>query len=66
MIEFAKKLKSLNKFNVELEGNPEDIIENPREWAKRTAEQSIIQNIPRYLKAKKLGKEFADELKNKN
>ena len=63
MIEFAKKLKNLNKFDVKLKGKPEDIIEKPREWAKKTAEQSIIENIPRYIKAKKLGKEFADGIK---
>ena len=63
MIEFAKKLKSLNKFDIKLEGNVEDIMENPKEWAKGVAEFSIIENIPRYIKAKKLGKEFADGIK---
>ena len=66
MIEFAKKLKNLNKFDVKLKGKPEDFIEKPREWAKKTAEQSIIDHIPRYLKAKKLGKDFANAIKNKN
>ena len=63
MIEFAKKLKSLNKFDIKLEGNVKDIIKKPKEWAKKIAEQSIIENIPRYIKAKKLGKEFADGIK---
>ena len=63
MIEFAKKLKSLNKFDVKLEGNVKDIIKKPKEWAKGIAEQSIIDNIPRYIKAKKLGKGFADGIK---
>ena len=65
MIEFAKKLKQLNKFNVELEGDVAEIISNPKEWAEKFAEQAIIQNIPRYLEAKKLGKGFASGIKNK-
>ena len=63
MIEYAKKLKTLNKFDINLEGNIKDIIKKPKEWAKGIAEQSIIREIPRYRKAKKLGKEFADGIK---
>ena len=65
MIGFAKKLKQLNKFDIEFEGNVADIIENPKEWAEKFAEQTIIQNVPRYLEAKRLGKGFASEIKNK-
>ena len=66
MIEFAKKLKDLNKFDIDFEGNIESIIANPREWAELYAEKTIVENIPRYMNAKELGKEFADEIKNKN
>ena len=66
MIEFAKKLKDLNKFDINFEGNIESIIANPREWAELHAEKTIVENIPRYMNAKELGKEFADEIKNKN
>ena len=62
MIGFAKKLKKLNKFDIEFEGNVEDIIENPKEWAEKFAEKTVVENIPRYLEAKKLGKEFADDI----
>ena len=65
MIEYAKKLKQLNKFKVELEGEVPEIINNPKEWAEKFAEQTIIQNVPRYLEAKRLGKGFANEIKNK-
>ena len=64
MIEYAKKLRELNKFDIEFEGKIEDIIENPREWAKLSAEGGMLDNIPRYLEAKKLGKEFASDIKN--
>lgn len=66
MIEFAKKLKDLNKFDIDFEGNIESIIANPREWAELYAEKTIVENIPRYMNAKELGKEFADEIRNRN
>ena len=64
MIEYAKKLRELNKFDIEFEGNIQDIIENPKEWAEKFAEQTVVQNIPLYLEAKELGKEFASEIKD--
>ena len=66
MIEYAKKLKELNKFDINFEGNIGSIIDNPREWAELYAEKVVVENIPRYTKAKKLGKEFADEISNRN
>ena len=64
MIEYANKLKSLNKFDIEFEGNIQSIIESPREWAELFAEKVVVENIPRYMNAKELGREFADEIKN--
>ena len=64
MIEFAKKLKNLNKFDVKFEGDIVSIMDNPREWAELFAEKTIVENIPRYMNAKELGKEFADEIRN--
>ena len=66
MIEYAKKLRELNKFDINFEGDVKDIIENPKEWAEKFAEKTVVENIPRYLKAKKLGKEFADDIKNRD
>ena len=66
LIEYAKKLKSLNKFDIELEGNVASIIENQREWAEILEEKVVVENIPRYMNAKELGKEFADEIRNKD
>ena len=56
----------MNKFDIKFKGKVEEIIKNPKEWAEKFAEHTVIDNIPRYIKAKKLGKEFADEIKNKN
>ena len=66
LIEYAKKLKELNKFDIEFEGNVASIIENPRQWAELFAEKVVVENIPRYMNAKGLGKEFADEIRNKD
>jgi hypothetical protein len=66
LIEYAKKLKSLNKFDINFEGDIQSIIENPREWAELSAEKVVVENIPRYMNAKELGKEFADEITNKS
>ena len=66
LIEYAKKLKNLNKFDIEFEGNVASIIENPREWAELFAEKVVVENIPRYMNAKELGKEFADEITDRD
>ena len=64
MIKFVKKLKALHKFDIELEGNIEDIMENPKEWAEKMAESAILSNLDRYIEARELGKEFSDEVRD--
>jgi len=64
LIKFVKKLKDLHKFDIELEGNIEDIMENPKEWAEKMAESAILSNLDRYIKARELGKEFSDEVRD--
>ena len=62
-----KLLKELQNFNIELVGDIEDIItspENMREWAEQIAENAIMKEIPRYLKAKTLAENFAREIKD--
>ena len=66
MIEYAKKLRELNKFDINFEGDIGSIIDNPREWAELFADKVVVENIPNYMNAKELGKEFADEIKNNN
>jgi len=36
-------------------------MKNPVQWANNIVEQSITDNIDKYLEAKQLGKEFWDE-----
>ena len=57
-----KQLKELHNFNISLEGDIKEIIENPQEWAEKIAEDTIMQEVPRYLKAKNLGEKFAREI----
>tara|TARA_Y100001938_G_C8059800_1_gene416524 strand:- start:193 stop:390 length:198 start_codon:yes stop_codon:yes gene_type:complete len=62
--QLVKQLKELQKFDITLEGSIEDIIENPQEWAENFAEEAIMKEMPRYLKARTLGENFAREITN--
>lgn len=55
-------LKELHKFEIELDGDVEEIIDNPRDWAEQIAEREILKHLPLYSKAVKLGEEFANEI----
>ena len=62
MRRLVKQLKELHSFNIELKGSIEEILENPQEWAEQVAEDAIMKEVPRYLKAKNLGEDFAREV----
>ena len=57
-----KQLKELQNFDITLEGDIKNIIDNPQEWAEQIAEDVIMKEMPRYLKAKTLGENFAREI----
>ena len=57
-----KQLKELHQFNITLEGDIEEIIDDPQAWAEEFAESAIMKEVPRYLKAKTLGENFAREI----
>ena len=58
-----KQLKELHQsLEINLEGDIEDIMANPQEWAEKFAEDAIMIEVPRYLKAKTLGENFAREI----
>jgi len=42
----------------------QEIILNPRKWAEKIAEGSILDNLDKYKKAKELGEFFAKEITN--
>ena len=58
-----KQLKELHQsLEITLTGDIEDIMANPQEWAEKFAEDAIVNEVPRYLKAKTLGENFAREI----
>ena len=67
MRKLAKQLKELHQsLEINLEGDIEDIMANPQEWAEKSAEDAVMKEVPRYLKAKNLGENFAREITDKN
>ena len=59
----VKQLKELHQsLEITLTGDIEDIMANPQEWAEKFAEDAIMKEVPRYLKAKTLGENFAREI----
>ena len=57
-----KQLKELHNFDITLEGNIKEIMSDPGAWAEQFAESAILKEVPRYLKAKNLGENFAREI----
>ena len=58
-----KQLKELHQsLDITLTGYIEDIMANPQEWAEKIAEDALMKEVPRYLKAKTLGENFAREI----
>lgn len=66
MKRLVNQLKDLQKFDIPLTGKIEDIVENTEEWASDIVENAILEHLPRMIKARKLGEEFANEIINKN
>ena len=58
----VKRLKELQKFKIVLTGDIDTILENPREGAEGASQNKIVEQLPRYSEAKKLGEEFAREI----
>ena len=59
----VKQLKELHQsLDITLTGDIEDIMANPQEWAEKFAEDALMKEVPRYLKAKTLGDNFAREI----
>ena len=64
----AKRLRELHQFNLELPGKITDYLDNNLtpipEMAEKVAESAIIGKLDVYKKAKKMGEEFAREIKS--
>ena len=57
-----KRLKELQQFDIALEGDIKEIVKNPQEWAEEFAENALWKDMPRYLKGKNFGENFAREI----
>ena len=64
MKQFVIKLKDLNKFDLELEGNIEEIVADPKAWAEKIGQDLLAKEAFRIKEAKKLGEEFGTKIKS--
>ncbi len=64
MLKLVQELKTINNFEINL---PQDkintIIQDPHKWGEEVAESFILSFVPKFLKAKKAGKDLATKLK---
>ena len=66
MREYVNKIKTLkDNINVDLKGDIADIIKDPKSWAESVAELILVKESSKLIQARKLGEDFANEIKNK-
>ncbi len=66
LLESVRKLDKINDIEVNLEGDLEEIIDDPELWAEKQAERILFDNVENYLEAKELGEEFWDEIRDRS
>ena len=62
--ESVSKIKDLNKFDIDIDGDISDIIADPKTWAEAITNKILLQNVNRITKARKLGEDFGKRLNN--
>jgi len=63
LVDFVLKLQKLNNLQLDIpQGDIDEIIKNPKEYALNFVEFQVTNNLMKYIEAHKLGKDFA--LKN--
>ena len=60
--ESVSKIKDLNKFDIDIDGDIAEIIEDPKVWAEKITNKIMLQNVNRITKARKLGEDFGKTL----
>ena len=60
--ESVSKIKDLNKFDIDIDGNISEIIADPKTWAESIVNKILLENVNRIMKARKLGEEFGKRL----
>lgn len=67
MAEFLEGLQKLNKFETKIpEEDISKVISDPKEYAIKFAEQAFVENIPKIMKAFRLGDKLGKELSGKS
>ena len=66
LLNSVRKLDKINNVEVDLDGNIEDIIDDPVAWGEKQVEKIILQYQDKYFEAKQLGEEFWDEVRDKS
>ena len=66
MLNSVRKLDKINNVEVDLDGNIEDIIDDPVAWGEKQVEKIILQYQDKYFEAKKLGEDFWNEVRDKS
>ena len=60
--ESVSKIKDLNKFDIDIDGDISEIIADPKTWAESIVNKILLENVNRIMKARKLGEEFGKKL----
>jgi len=60
--ESVSKIKDLNKFDIDIDGDISEIIADPKTWAESIVNKILLENVNRSMKARKLGEEFGKRL----
>ena len=60
--ESVSKIKELNKIDIEIDGDINEIIADPKAWGEAMANKILLQNVNRIMKARKLGEEFGESI----
>ena len=58
----VSKIKDLNKFDIDIDGDIAEIIEDAKVWAEKITNKILLQNVNRITKARKLGEDFGKTL----
>ena len=56
--ESVSKIKDLNKFDIDIDGDISEIMLDPKAWGESIANKILLQNADRIMKSRKLGEEF--------
>tara|TARA_R110002033_G_scaffold17141_4_gene47058 strand:+ start:5290 stop:5496 length:207 start_codon:yes stop_codon:yes gene_type:complete len=66
LLNSVRKLDKINDIEVNLEGDINEIIEDPIAWGEKQVEKIILQYQDKYFESKKLGEDFWNEVRDKS